>query len=55
MGLPAAAMAFYHRCLDSDGPADGVKREAAFNLHLLYLDSEGPGLARDVLRDHLTL
>ena len=37
------------------GPAYDLRREAAYNLHLIYRQSGANALARQLLRQHLTV
>ena len=69
LGLVHIAAQYYHKCLDSTSasqPANeegqGVpvhaatlRREAAFNLSLIYRGAGADNLARQVLRQHITV
>lgn len=63
IGLLPAAVQFYKLVLDKD-PGDLIKKnsylldlrkEAAFNLHLIYLQSENYLLARMYLENYITI
>lgn len=63
IGLLPAAVHFYKLVLDKD-PADliqknsyllDLRKEAAFNLHLIYLQSENYLLARMYLENYITI
>lgn len=53
LGLPHLAAQSYRALLEGPGTKH-LAREAAHNLALIYRASGSPGLARQVLRRHLT-
>lgn len=62
LGWSHLARRLYERCLEApvtevegDGAAVDLKREAAYNLSLIYRKSNAHGLARDILRKYMTV
>lgn len=57
LGLSSFAAEYYHRVLDvaSVPGAYDLRREASYNLHLIYTMSGNPALARSVIDEHLVI
>ena len=56
LGWSDLARTIYERCLETPNARDvGLRREAAYNLSLIYRKAKAYDLARAVLRKHLTI
>ena len=57
LGFPHLARPIYERCLEMpvSSEADDLRREAAYNLSLIYRSSNANGLARAILRKYMTV
>ena len=58
LGLLHVALPFYERALAAEPPSESsfadLRREAAHNLVLIYRSTGATGMARQVMREHLT-
>ena len=54
IGILELAVSYYHKLL-SFSVSENLKREAAYNLSLIYRESSSPELANKILIDYITV